>query len=60
MLEDRLQRWDAGKASGVWISVAIVLEHMPALRLMDFIEYAKNGCGKDAQAKIGQFLKVRE
>lgn len=43
----------------MWISVTIVLEHMPALRLMDFIEYAKNGCGKDAQDS-GLFVYVED
>jgi hypothetical protein len=38
-----------GKASGAWISVSIVLENVPELIAKDFVEYFKNGCGRDAK-----------
>ena len=47
--EDVLQRWDARKASGVWISVPTVLEKMTELITKDFVEYFKNGSGRDVK-----------
>ena len=47
--EDVLQRWDARKASGVWISVPTVLEKMTELITKDFVEYFKYGSGRDAK-----------
>jgi hypothetical protein len=43
VLVDVLQRWDADKALGVWISVPTVLDKLPELIVKDFAEYFKNG-----------------
>ena len=47
-LEGLLHRLDAGKAPGVWISVAMALTNIPDVIAIDFVEYFKNGTGKGA------------
>ena len=51
-LEDVLQRRDARKASGVWISVPAVLEKLPELIAKDFVDYFKNGTGRDGKDSV--------
>jgi hypothetical protein len=45
-LDDVLRRWGAGKAPGVWISVAIVLVNVPGVLPIDFFEYFWTVLGK--------------
>ena len=45
-LETTLQSWTAGKESGIWVSLDIVLGLLPDLCRDDFKSYMKLGYGK--------------
>ena len=53
--EEILQEWSIGKASGIWISIHIVLEKCNALTLKDFKHYWAHYCDRDALQR-GFFL----